>query len=156
MEILEKLPDVTLFGGNDGGARNREFDCRKCRRSHRVCSTHPGGRGQRADRDGFGEYRSKCGCEVVGPAATVKQAIEQIRRGPIDIAIVDYLLEDGTADRLARALDQRKIPFALCTGSDGGQLNVKFAGTPIVTKPYTQADIQGVIDTLVANRLADS
>lgn len=96
------------------------------------------------------------GCEVVGPAATVKQAIEQIRRGPIDIAIVDYLLEDGTADRLARALDQRKIPFALCTGSDGGQLNVKFAGTPIVTKPYTQADIQGVIDTLVANRLADS
>lgn len=56
------------------------------------------------------------GCNVVGPAPTVRDASALIDLSPIDAAILDINLGKETAEPVARILQQRGIPFFFVTG----------------------------------------
>ena len=56
------------------------------------------------------------GCIVVGPAATAQSALRLIEHEPIDCAILDVKLVDGTSLPVAEALASRSIRFVLATG----------------------------------------
>ena len=56
------------------------------------------------------------GCVVVGPAETAQSALRLIEQEPIDCAILDVKLMDGTSLPVAEALASRGIRFALATG----------------------------------------
>jgi len=94
------------------------------------------------------------GCRVVGPSVTVREALEVLDREEVDIAVVDYLLADGEAAPLARALDDRGIPFAICTGAGEAELVTLYPNTPILGKPYNPDDVSTVVNSLIASRLA--
>ncbi|MBY0558667.1 response regulator [Hyphomicrobium sp.] len=96
------------------------------------------------------------GCQVIGPSATVRDALEALEREEIDIAVVDYLLEDGEAAPLARSLDVKGIPFAICTGAGVAELSSLYPNTPILAKPYNPDDVSIVVNSLIASRLAAS
>jgi DNA-binding NtrC family response regulator len=96
------------------------------------------------------------GCRVVGPSMTVREALEVLDREEVDIAVVDYLLEDGEAAPLARALDVKGIPYAICTGAGGAELCTRYPNTPILGKPYSPDDVSIVVNSLIASRLAAS
>ncbi|CAA2142070.1 response regulator [Hyphomicrobium sp. ghe19] len=94
------------------------------------------------------------GCRVVGPSMTVREALEVLDREEVDIAVIDYLLEDGEASPLTRALDVKGIPFAICTGAGGAELCSLYPNTPILGKPYNPEDVSMVVNSLIASRLA--
>jgi DNA-binding NtrC family response regulator len=102
------------------------------------------------------EILKEYGCRVVGPSMTVREALEVLDREEVDIAVVDYLLEDGEAAPLARALDVKGIPFAICTGAGGAELCTRYPNTPILGKPYNPDDVSMVVNSLIASRLAAS
>ena len=96
------------------------------------------------------------GCDVVGPSVTVQEALDVLRYQAIDIAVIDYLLEDGEAEPLACALDRKGIPYAICTGAGQDKIGSLYPNTPIIGKPFTPEDVSVVVNCLIASRLAHS
>jgi CheY-like chemotaxis protein len=62
------------------------------------------------------------GATVVGPAATVSEALKTITENQIDCALLDLKLGDETADPVAAALKQRAIPTVFVTAYGDGHL----------------------------------
>ncbi len=96
------------------------------------------------------------GCQVIGPRVSVQDAMIEIQAGEVDVAVLDFMLEDGTATPLAKALDDKGIPFAMCTGAGEGEMSTLFPNTPILNKPYCPEDVSRVVNSLIASRLASS
>lgn len=94
------------------------------------------------------------GCRVIGPSLTVREAISIVDRESIDVALIDFILEDGVASPLAEFLNQKQIPFAICTGRREDELSAHFPSTPILGKPYNPDDVTLVVNSLIASRLS--
>ena len=58
------------------------------------------------------------GCEVVGPAARVNQALAMIDAEAIDAAVLDVNLNGKKSYPIADALVARGVPFVFSTGYD--------------------------------------
>jgi AmiR/NasT family two-component response regulator len=64
------------------------------------------------------------GCEVVGPVATVAQALAVLADpAGCDLAVLDVRLAEGSTAPLAQALSRQGIPFVVLTGYDRSQLS---------------------------------
>jgi len=87
---------------------------------------------------------SDAGAHVVGPAATVEQAIALIASEAIDVALLDVWLRDKRSDLVAETLRQRGVPYVLATGysnPDGAEL----ASAPTLPKPYRFEQLQAAL-----------
>lgn len=58
------------------------------------------------------------GGQVVGPVASVKEALGLARNEPLDGAILDVNLSDGEVTPVAEALAERRIPVVMHTASE--------------------------------------
>jgi DNA-binding response OmpR family regulator len=94
------------------------------------------------------------GCAVVGPAGELQAAVDLVRTRKIDIALVDYVVGEISAAPLAKLLDEKAIPYALCTADRSHKVSLDFPNTPILQKPFQVEDVSNVIDALLAARLA--
>src|SRR5690606_13052905 len=81
------------------------------------------------------------GCEIVGYSASVRDALAALSEDNIDVAVVDFLLNDGDAAPLVKALSSRRIPFAICTGAPKEVISSRYPHTPILGKPYNPDDV---------------
>lgn len=93
------------------------------------------------------------GCQIIGPLATVRDALLAIEKDEIDVAVVDYVLEDGNATPLASILNEKAIPFAICSGAGEDHIGSIFPNTPILGKPYNSDDVSLIVNSLIASRL---
>jgi DNA-binding NtrC family response regulator len=59
------------------------------------------------------------GCEVVGPAATLEEALRLAEAGRIDAAVLDVNLGDGDVTPVLESLRARKVGVVVYTGSAG-------------------------------------
>jgi len=85
--------------------------------------------------------------QVIGPAATVAEALALIAGQPISAAILDANLPDGNITPLAVALAADGIPFVVFTGTGlPPDLADVLPNTPVVMKP--------ACPTVVLDRLA--
>jgi len=73
--------------------------------------------------------------DIVGPAATVDQALSLIAQKGCDAAVLDINLRGETSEPIARELRTRGIPFVTLTGYAQEQLQPDFAGAPAFSKP---------------------
>ena len=64
----------------------------------------------------IGDTLRRAGYEVVGPAATAGEAARLAAEGPLDAAVLDLGLRDGTAIAAADALAARGVPFVFLSG----------------------------------------
>ena len=63
-----------------------------------------------------------------------------------DVAVLDLKLAETVSASLARLLRERGIPFIFATGyADADWLGDGFSDVPIVSKPYTAADIVSAV-----------
>jgi DNA-binding response OmpR family regulator len=99
------------------------------------------------------ELLSHSGCDVVGRSVSVQEALAFLDSEPVDIAIVDYVLKDGTAESVALALSGKGIPFAIFTARAEAEMRTIYRRTPILGKPYGAEDVARVMDTLISARL---
>lgn len=90
------------------------------------------------------------GCAVLGPAATVADALALLLRERPDAALLDLGLPDGFAAPVAEALARAGVPFALLTGRSADELgHPALRDAPRLDKPYGQEDLARVVTRLL-------
>lgn len=85
------------------------------------------------------------GCLLVGPFATVAQALDALDQTPPDAALLDVNVSGEAVFPVAERLTAMGAPFAFCTGYGEAGLPDAWRGTPTLQKPFTEA---AVADTL--------
>src|SRR5438128_1959125 len=81
------------------------------------------------------------GCEVVGTSRDITGCLEFVDPVKIDVAIVDYVLSDGTCEQLINALRAHAIPFAICSGYASQEIESHYPDVPVLLKPYNPDDV---------------
>ena len=77
------------------------------------------------------------GATIVGPVASVRDAMDLIGRGErLDGAVLDINLQGEMAFPVADALKARAISFVFATGYDPSIVPARFAGVVTCEKPF--------------------
>ncbi len=84
------------------------------------------------------------GAHVVGPAATVEQAMGLIDSQVIDVALLDVYLRDQRSDSVAETLRQRGVPYVLATGYNNPH-GAELASAPTLRKPYRFEEVEAAL-----------
>ena len=93
------------------------------------------------------DFLESLGHDVVGTCESVEEAMDRVKAGGFDIAIIDVQLKDGkqvwpVADRLAKD----GTPFIVATGGHVDPPPEQHAAAPILSKPYTIEAIAPAIE----------
>ena len=75
------------------------------------------------------------GFEVVGPVATVREALKLRLNSPIYAAVLDVHLKHEMSFPVAEALVASATPFIFVSGFDATDLPAQFRHHPLLTKP---------------------
>lgn len=81
------------------------------------------------------------GATVVGPAATAADALALLAVEPVDGAILDYKLADGTSLPVADALSARNVPFVFASGYDPNSIDRRYTKAPKLTRVVDPAEL---------------
>lgn len=95
------------------------------------------------------EWLTELGCESVGPASKVREALEVVKTEELDAAILDVTLGGDTSYPVADLLQEKKVPFAFATGRDDGTIPAHLKGAPILRKPYDFHAMEAVLGRLL-------
>jgi CheY-like chemotaxis protein len=87
------------------------------------------------------------GYAVVGPLATVADALEPAYEATLDAALLDVTLGRERIYPVAEVLAARGIPFAFLTGYGRDGIDPKFAAAPVLQKPVDEAALDGFLST---------
>jgi DNA-binding response OmpR family regulator len=100
----------------------------------------------------IGDWLTEAGVDVVGPAGRVAEALALIEsKGEgLDGALLDVSLGRGDSFPVADALAARGLPFAFCTGRGASELPARFAGAPLLEKPFLTRELQQVVAALLS------
>ncbi|MBZ9857349.1 response regulator [Mesorhizobium sp. CA13] len=86
------------------------------------------------------------GCEVIGPASSVKQALEKIDSVPLDGAVLDVNLAGEQSFPIAELLASRGIPFLFLTGYDSVTIIPEaFKQIPKLSKPVSEKALTSAV-----------
>src|SRR4051795_412878 len=91
---------------------------------------------------------SDLGCQVVGPAARLDEAVELVNAGGIDCAVLDVNLGGQPIFPLADLLREKGRPFAFATGYGDAGLREVDKGLPVLQKPFREGDLARVLGQL--------
>ena len=96
--------------------------------------------------DALGEL----GCEIVGPAATVADAMKLIEAMPPDAAVLDVRLGDGSTVPIAQELQRRGVPYVVLTGYERQQVDDPvLRNAPMLAKPLQRGALRGMLRQLL-------
>ncbi len=88
----------------------------------------------------------ECGCETVGPAATVDQALRLAREERLDGAVLDVNLRDQAVFPAADELARRGVRMIFATGyEDGYTFPANLAGYARLRKPYAGQELKRLL-----------
>jgi CheY-like chemotaxis protein len=81
------------------------------------------------------------GCEVVGPASRVREALVLAEESELDAALLDVNLDGQAAYPVADRLAARQIPFVFLTGYGAQALPPSHAARPVLQKPFRVSEL---------------
>lgn len=92
------------------------------------------------------------GCEVVGPAGSLRAALRLAENSEIDAAILDVNLAGERVFPVAHVLAERGIPFVFATAYAGSDdlYPSDVREVPRLSKPYTVSQAVATLDLIVA------
>ncbi len=96
---------------------------------------------------------AEAGITVVGPAATVEQALHLVEHTRLDGALLDASLNGQPVGEIAAVLTRRDIPFAFVTGSSRRRLPEPYRAAPMISKPF---DLDELVEAVRCLGLARS
>jgi len=88
------------------------------------------------------------GHEVVGPAASVEQAMDLAETPGVRAALLDLNLRGERSLSVAQKFIDRKIPFAFVTGYMTDHLDSKWRAFPLLQKPFMQDTLRATLEQL--------
>ena len=90
------------------------------------------------------------GAHVVGPIADLDEAVDQVRHGGFDVAVLDLNLRDQAAYVIADQLERAAIPFMFVTGYSAGVIPQRFRHAVRLEKPYNMEVLVQSVSQLCA------
>lgn len=93
------------------------------------------------------------GCHVLGPAGSVRTALELIERETPQAAILDVNLGGEPVYPVADALKAAGVPYVLATGYGEYGVAEAYRGVPVLQKPFEQADLERTFRRAVEGRV---
>jgi CheY-like chemotaxis protein len=88
------------------------------------------------------------GCQVVGPAYRLQEAMVLARDSEIDCAILDLNLDGAPTFPVAELLRARNIPFVFASGYAMSGRNGAFDDVPVLQKPFNAFDIASAVNLM--------
>jgi CheY-like chemotaxis protein len=82
------------------------------------------------------------GARLVGPAASVEKALQLVKAGGFDGALLDVNLRGERVDAVADALAAKDIPFIFTTGHGIDGLPPAHRDRPMLSKPFRDTAIE--------------
>jgi CheY-like chemotaxis protein len=76
------------------------------------------------------------GAAVVGPAASVPDALRLVEQGGMTAALLDLSLRGETVYPVADQLAAQGVPYVFITGYGQGHLAARHGHAPVLTKPF--------------------
>jgi CheY-like chemotaxis protein len=95
------------------------------------------------------DWLAELGCETLGPAGSVREALALIDGERPDAAILDVRLSDGPSYTIAERLRTLGIPFAFASGQDAADIDARFRDAPMLSKPFDLENIRKVVIAMV-------
>jgi CheY-like chemotaxis protein len=93
----------------------------------------------------FEEALGDLGCQVVGTAALVTEALAFVATHGFDVAVLDARLIDGDIDPVIDVLAAGGTPFILASGLVQPGFTERFSSAVALQKPYDIADLEHAI-----------
>lgn len=88
--------------------------------------------------------------EVVGPFATLDDALIPARNEPLDGAILDLNLGRGVLSTpVAQVLNERGVPFLLATGYGASAQTDGLGQAGLLGKPFSTADVEAALNAML-------
>jgi len=85
--------------------------------------------------------------------AGAAEALKVLEAKPIDCAVLDLRVRDGSSVDVADALAERGTPFFFSSGSDATALAERHSDRPMLGKPFTDDDFKLIVlDTWTLGR----
>jgi CheY-like chemotaxis protein len=85
------------------------------------------------------------GAEVIGPVATVAEAMSLLDASAPDAAVLDLNLAGETSTPVADVLSARGVPFVVATGYGAEGLPPGHATVPVLAKPYDPDELTNTL-----------
>jgi len=82
------------------------------------------------------DWLVELGCEVVGPARSIKDGLDLAGSADLDGAILDVHLNGHKSYSVAAALRDRGVPFAFATGDGHIDADADFPNAILLSKPF--------------------
>ena len=94
---------------------------------------------------------AELGCDVVGPASRVGQALDLLGHEQVDAAVLDVNVAGELVYPVADALAAQGLPYIFATGYGASGLTARYRCRPILQKPFLQSDLRrAMLDSLMA------
>lgn len=90
------------------------------------------------------------GYDVLGPAATVAEALALLGRETPDAVVLDLNLAGESSTPVADALAQRGIPYVIATGYGASALPPGHEQAAVLAKPYDPTELAAVLERICA------
>jgi CheY-like chemotaxis protein len=90
------------------------------------------------------------GCTVIGPAASVSQALETIAAQAIDAAVLDLNLSGELSYPIADSLASRGVPYVFLTGYGAASIRKGYGSACALQKPLRRGDLVSALAGLLA------
>jgi len=88
------------------------------------------------------------GFDVLGPAATVSEALALLGRETPDAVVLDLNLAGESSTPVADALTRLGIPYVIATGYGAAALPPGHERAAVLAKPYDPNDLAAVLERL--------
>ena len=93
------------------------------------------------------------GCQVVGPAGNVGEALALLEAAQVDGALLDVNLGgERLGFRVADVLASRGIPFLFASGYGKSILTKPHLDVPVLPKPFDEAMLRQAVEGLMRRR----
>ncbi|MBB4859862.1 DNA-binding response OmpR family regulator [Novosphingobium chloroacetimidivorans] len=90
------------------------------------------------------------GYQVVGPAGSLKQAMDLAESETLDCAILDLNLGQGVVSTpVAELLRARGVPFLLATGYGANAETDRLGHAGLLPKPFSTSDVEAALKSML-------
>jgi CheY-like chemotaxis protein len=84
-------------------------------------------------------------------ASRAARASALVATTAIDCAILDVNLNGETSYSVANELRRRDVPFVFATGYGAGGLHADYRGSPMLSKPFSQSNLEQVLNETLSS-----
>ena len=84
-------------------------------------------------------------CAIVGPFASVPEAVEAATKAAIDVALLDVNIGGSKVYPVATALTARRIPFLFLSGYGQSAIPHDHPEWRVCAKPFREGDLIGML-----------